>query len=310
MSEFITGAEQTSGAVAGASENKITGESLFERYEAGASIEELNELIRNSSADDESAADEADNTEEGNADEETIVDNTSHSSDANESAAQTKGTSQEDAKRFSQKDLDFIIGKKTSEQARKHSALLDDLAVVLGVDRNKVVEVVRQQRYEQEADRAGIEDKELYAQNKVLEQQNNELMAQRNAEEESRQFLNDVEQQRLELIKSIPDFDMGQAVDNEQFVNMLESLYRNPTTKNNALRLAYQAVYFDDYTQKIAATERAKIISSVKSGQARTIEGAQTQPTAASPKTDINRMTDEQIADIARRVQNGEKISF
>lgn len=309
MSEIITGAEQTSDAFAGTSENKITGECLFEKYEAGASINELNELIKNSPADTEAVVDETNVAQAGNTDKETIDVHTSHNSDANENKTQTE-TSDKDAKRFSQKDLDFIIGKKTSEQARKHSALLDDLAVVLGVDRNKVVEVVRQQRYEQEADRAGIEDKELYAQNKVLERQNNELMAQRNAEEESRQFLNDVEKQRLELIKSIPDFDMGQAVDNEQFVNMLESLYRNPTTKNDALRLAYQAVYFDDYTQKIAATERAKIISSVKSGRERAIEGAQTQKATTVPKVNVSRMSDEQIAEYAERARKGEKISF
>ena len=85
-------------------------------------------------------------------------------------------------KRFSQKDLDYYLGVKTSEDRRRHSALVDDLSSVLGVERSDVPNAVRRLRLEREAEAQGIQDKELYAKKKELEEQNAQLRQAQQAE--------------------------------------------------------------------------------------------------------------------------------
>ena len=307
MEEMHIAAGEQSGAENG--QEEVTGDTLFERYEAGASLEELNDLLENSAEEEEGSHSEED-TGAAESESNGAIQQESQPEGGAQQETARNSSPDEGARKFTQKDVDYIIGKKTGEQARRHAALLDDLAAVLGVDRDKVTQEVRRQRYELEAEEKGISDKELYARSKQMERENAELLSRQREQESSRVFLDEIERQRLKMVSVMPDFDMAKAVENERFVNTLSALYQNPETKDSALELAWRAVYFSEETQKIAAREREKIISAVKSGQARATEGAAAPAAAASSKINVEKMTDEQIAELSQRILNGEKISF
>lgn len=314
MEDFNTGAQTAESADTGAQKEEITGDTLFERFTEGASIDELNSLIADENDSAEETADSADTGEQPggvtNGAEEQNDTQPEGGASLQEEQGQNKNAPEEGAKRFTQRDVDYIIGKKTGEQARRHAALLDDLAVVLGVERDKVAEAVRKQRFEMEAEEAGALDKELYVQKKQSDIELEQLRAQHQAEIENRTFLEEIERQRQELVNASPEFDMSQAVENETFTNMLGMLYRNPATQKEALALAYRAVYFDNALARGAAREREKVIASVKSGYTRAAEGAAQTTGAAAAKVNVDKMSDEQIAEISQRILNGEKISF
>lgn len=341
MEENMTGAENREAVDTGTAEaSPVTGEELFEKYEDGASLDELNAMLTNNgmggAAENQGGGANgapgtpagvlgkrrSDGTEEParNADggqsgarpdeesRETVHAETGETNGDGE-ASEERGTPAKPEKQgervFTQHDVDYLIGRKTSEVTRKHSALLDDLSSILGVDRSNVINEVRRQRLESEADKQGIVDKELYARSRQLEEVNAQLLQTQQTEAVRQQFLGEVERQRQELAKRAPGFDMAAAVRNPQFNNMLGALYQNPETKERAVELAYNAVFFDDVAKRIAQQEKEKVVASVKSGAARVQEGAAAGSPAASARIDMNKLSDSQIDKITQGILEG-----
>lgn len=284
----------------------ISGETLFEQYEGGASVDALNELLATQEEEQREEEQESeasdDATQEQTVSEETVTE---------ENPGETTQEKQTKPPRmFTQRDVDYMIGKKTSELANKHSTLLDDLSALLGISRDEVTNAVRKQRYESEAEAAGVADKDLYARTKQLEQQNEQIKKQMKEQQEKKQFDADIDHQIVELQKKTPEFDMNRCVENRQFSGLVLDLYQNAATREQALELAYRAVYFDDALRQAVSAEREKIITSVRSGQMRVQEGAANGGGGAAARPDVSRMTDEQIADMAQRAANGEQITL
>ena len=316
MEENMTGAENREAVDTGTAEaSPVTGEDLFERYESGASLDELNAMLtdgENNGANEapgdtrETVQLEAGETNGGGEADESgggqgvLTEREERPGDTRETVPEKQGE-----RFFTQRDVDYLIGKKTSEVTRKHSSLLDDLSSILGVDRSNVINEVRRQRLESEAERQGIADTELYAQKRQLEEQNAYLVQTQQAEAMRQQFLGEVERQRQELAKRAPGFDMAEAVRNPQFNSMLGTLYQNPETKGRAVELAYNAVFFDDVRQQIAKREKEKVVASVKSGAARVPEGAAAGSPAASARIDMSKLSDGQIDKITQGLLEG-----
>ena len=295
MEEVNTGAVQETAVDAGAASTPITGEELYEKYENGASIEDLNEML------ERGVSEESDNAE------------TNNSSDV-ESGAEKQEQQVETAtpeepvqkeRMYTQKDFDRVIGRRVGEEQRKQAALLEDLAAVLGVEKDKVAETVRRQRLEAEAEAQGVQDKELYARARQLEQQQAEFQRQQAANAAFQQKIADLQQQG-----KAAGVDIVELSSNDAFVGMVNNLYRDPATRENAVKLAYHAVFFDDVVKQAAEAEREKVISTVKAGQMRVDEGAAGNTAGAASEVDVKKLSDDQIAKIAEQVLNGERITF
>lgn len=318
MDEQMTNAEVTETADIGAEENTgaLSGEELFEKYEAGASIEELNEMLANSDPEEpqEETVETEDDTPPDGAPQENAEQNDTPDTgqEARDGAEESQETVQDEKqeKRFSQKDLDYYLGVKTSEDRRRHSALVDDLSSVLGVERSDVPNAVRRLRLEREAEEQGIQDKELYAKKKELEEQNAQLRQAQQAELANRQFMRDVDRQVAEATKNIPGFNMAEALDNDRFTATLDTLYKSAATRDSAVELAYRATFFDRAVKQVEHQAREQVIASVKSGQTRIDEGAAKAAGGAAARIEISKLNDDQIADIAERVMRGEKITI
>ena len=293
MEEVNTGAVQETAVDAGAASAPITGEELYEKYENGASIEELNGMIERGVP-----------GEQGNAEPE----QPSHEDAVTPEQQAETATPEETAPKermYTQKDFDRVIGRRVGEEQRKQAALLEDLAAVLGVEKDKVAETVRRQRLEAEAEAQGVQDKELYARARQLEQQQAEFQRQQAANAAFQQKIADLQQQG-----KAAGVDIVELSGNDAFVGMVNNLYRDPATRENAVKLAYHAVFFDDVVKQAAEAEREKVISTVKAGQMRVDEGAAGNTAGAASKVDVKKLSDDQIAKIAEQVLNGERITF
>ena len=302
ISAEVTGNE-TGGAV--------SGETLFEQYENGASVDALNELLaQNDSVSGDSPKDIEAGVGEPNTGETELegAENEGNTESRETVHEVTNGKKQE--RTFTQRDVDYMIGKKTSELTRKHSALLDDLSALLEVERDEVTNMVRRQRFEKDAESAGVIDKELYVKYKDAAEQLNKATRQHETEQRQARFYADINSQIAQFQKKVPTFDMNRAVDNEQFSRLLSRLYEDESVRDNALEMAYNAVFFDDMVRQVAQSERDKVISSVRSGQMRISEGAAQNAGGAAVKLNVGKMTDEQIAEMAARALNGEQIEI
>lgn len=295
MDEVQTSALQEDTADAGA----VTGDSLFEQYENGASIDELNAMLETSDAEqEESSHEDAETAEQQESSSQEDASNPEETTTQQDGAVKKERT-------YTQKDFDRVIGRRVGEEQRKQAALLEDLSALLGVERTQVADTIRRQRLEAEAEANGVQDKELYARAKQLEQQQAAMYEQQAAEQAYRSKIADLQQQGQAI-----GADIVQLSENDAFVNMVNSLYRDPATRGNAVQMAYHAVFFNDAVKAAAQAERDKVISSVKAGQMRVSEGAAGKTAGAAVKLDVGKLSDDQIADMVARAQNGEKITF
>lgn len=318
MEEQMQTTPELSGISAEATGNETTGavsgETLFEQYENGASVDELNELLaQKDGVSGETQTDIETRTDGPNGDKKAETESAGEEDNTNENSRETvQGVtnSKKQERTFTQRDVDYMIGKKTRDLTKKHSSLLDDLSILLGISRDEVTNAVRKQRYEAEAEAAGVADKDLYAKNKLLEQQNEQFAQERQEQQKQAQFYQEINRQISNFQKKAPAFDMNKAVENRRFSRLLSNLYDDEITRGDALELAYNAVFFDEAIRQTAQAEREKVISSVRSGQARISEGAANGTAGAAAKIDVNKLTDEQIADLATRAANGEQIRF
>lgn len=318
MEEQMQTTPELSGISAEATGNETTGavsgETLFEQYENGASVDELNELLAQpDGASDKAQTHTQTKADEQNKEQEAKPEDAEQEAQSNADSRETvQGVtnSKKQERTFTQRDVDYMIGKKTRDLTKKHSSLLDDLSILLGISRDEVTNAVRKQRYEAEAEAAGVADKDLYAKNKLLEQQNEQFAQERQEQQKQAQFYQEINRQISNFQKKVPAFDMNKAVENRRFSRLLSNLYDDEITRGDALELAYNAVFFDEAIRQTAQAEREKVISSVRSGQARISEGAANGTAGAAAKIDVNKLTDEQIADLATRAANGEQIQF
>lgn len=287
----------------------ISGEELFGRYEKGASLDELNELIGAGQANTPERVQETNNaptvggTPQSGEKSLNADDGGMDVPNVSEGAQEGAGKAAPAQKLFSQKDVDRFIGQRIGEEQRKRAAFMQDVAHLMGVDVSNVEEAVRRQRLEAEAESQGIEDKELYARARALEEQNERMTRQAAQEEYLSRKLGDLKAQ-----SAAAGVDLVALSDNDAFVAAVNNFYANEATRSAAVQMAYNAVFFNDALQKHIQAEREKIISTVKAGAARMDEGASQGAQGVSSKVDVSKMSDEQIADIANRVMRGEKI--
>ena len=144
---------------------------------------------------------------------------------------------------------------------------------------------------------------------KNLERENAELRKIRQmqiGQQQAQQQLATWYEQADEVKKVYPSFDLKTEAKNPQFLAMLKS--------GVPMEHAYRTMHFDELTQnaaRVAAqTADAQAQARIKSKASRPSENGTSSQSAAIVRNDVSSLTRAERAEIARRVQRGEKIIF
>ena len=113
-------------------------------------------------------------------------------------------------------------------------------------------------------------------------------------------------QDAKELTKDFPDFDLQKETQNPSFAKMLRS--------GVDLKTAYYATHHHEIVKNMVenATREAslKVTDSIRARGVRPTENGMSGQSTAIIKTDVSKLTPRERADIAKRVREGEQISF
>lgn len=159
-----------------------------------------------------------------------------------------------------------------------------------------------------EAEKQGIEPdtlkkiKELEFENENMKRQIERGLMERKLNSTVNSWIKDSK----ELTKTYPDFDLSKEAENKGFLNLLRS--------GVDLKTAYYATHHEDIVKSMVkkASEEAsvKITDSIRARGTRPNENGISNKSTAILKTDVSRLTPKERAEIAKRVMQGEEISF
>ena len=165
--------------------------------------------------------------------------------------------------------------------------------------------------YEQEAFQRGMSVQDL-KQLKALENENRMLKANNQRTAEQQEW--DAIVSQGDATKEVyPDFDLDVEMQNPQFGRLLATMQKSGFP--NAVQTAYEAVHRDEIMggamrYAVAQTEQ-KISNSIQSGLRRPSEnGTRQQSSSTIGNMDPSKLTREQIADIKKRAERGERVIF
>lgn len=199
------------------------------------------------------------------------------------------------------------------DQLNSQKEILNLLGAKYGVDisdLSAVKKAVEEDHtyWEEAAEKEGL-TVEQYKKFKQMEAENSSLRA---AEEERRrltqreQVFAEWNRQAEELKAIYPTFDLSEEMANEAFGRLLGA--------GIDMRTAYEAVNHEKltagamaYTAKTVAKRQA---DAIRSGQARPAENGTSSRAAVEVRADVNKLTNKDMEEIARRVRNGEQIRF
>lgn len=164
------------------------------------------------------------------------------------------------------------------------------------------------QYWEQVAEEHGMTVDQYQAMQK-LERENAELKAIREREIGQARFQQQIDTwyKEADAVKEIyPSFDFKTEAQNPEFINLLRH--------GNSVEHAYKVLHFDELTENAARaaaqTADAQAQARIKSKASRPAENGTSSQSAAIVRNDVASLTRAERAEIARRVQRGEKIVF
>lgn len=162
--------------------------------------------------------------------------------------------------------------------------------------------------WERVAEEHGMTVEQYHAMQK-LERENAELRAIRQREIGQQQFQQQIDKwyQEADKVKELyPSFDFRTEAQNPEFLSLLRS--------GNTVEHAYKVLHFDELTQNAARaaaqTADAQAQARIKQKASRPSENGTSSQSAAIVRNDVSTLTRKERAEIARRVQRGDKISF
>lgn len=206
--------------------------------------------------------------------------------------------------------------KSTKETVDKYNALAPTLEILskkYGVDVNDINALTTaieddDSYFEEEALEKGItvqqlkEIRKMEKENAELKRQMHEQEAQKNA---SKQYSAWMEQ--AEKAKQVyPSFDLSAELQNPRFLDLLRS--------NVDVRTAYEVLHKDEIIPAAMqfAVQKAEqnLTNKIIANGARPTENGINSQSAAQVKSDVSQLSKADLAEIAKRVARGEKISF
>lgn len=162
--------------------------------------------------------------------------------------------------------------------------------------------------YEAEALEKGVSVKVL-KDLKRMESENKQMkeaMENRQRQDQNRKAYEELVRQSDEVKQIYPGFDLRTEMNNPKFGRLIAN--------GVDARTAYEVVHRDEIqpamAQYIAKKAEEKILNHIQSGAKRPAENGASSQSATVVKTDVTKLTKEDRAEIARRVQRGEKIRF
>lgn len=109
--------------------------------------------------------------------------------------------------------------------------------------------------------------------------------------------------QEAEALKAeYPDFDLSTAAQNEQFMDLIKS--------NVPVKAAYELLNIDNIKADIARKAQAQVAQNIQTKQSRPKEAASKGQQGVVIKSDVSKLTAQDRAEIAKRAQRGEIITF
>ena len=206
--------------------------------------------------------------------------------------------------------------KGSKETVDKYNALtptLEILAKKYGVDAsdiealNKAIEE-DDSYFEEEALEKGITVQQLKEIRKI-ERENADLrrqMEEQNRKESANKIYAQWMEQAEQAKSVYPSFDLQVEMQNPQFVNLLRS--------NVDVKTAFEVLHKDEIIpaamQYTAKTVEQKLTNKIIANGARPAENGNSSQSATVVKSDVSQLSKADRAEIIRRVQRGEKISF
>jgi hypothetical protein len=162
--------------------------------------------------------------------------------------------------------------------------------------------------YEEEALEKGVTVEQL-KEIKKMERENADLrrqMQEENAKKKGAQLYAQWMDQAKKAKAVYPSFDLRAEMNNPKFVELLRA--------NIDVRTAYEVVHKDDIIpaamQFTAQAVEQKITNKIRANGARPTENGLASQGAAQVKSDVSQLTKDDLAEVARRVARGERISF
>ena len=282
-------------------EATITGDELFEAYQSGKSIEELQSMFTAHNETEPEVEPEETDTKE--VVEETVAE------EPKEQKPFRLFQTQEEWQEFFDKSFNKRYSNMKVEMAEKEKALNETngiLAELLGVSKENTLEELRKRKYALEAEREGIADPTQYA---ALKNAENKLEEYKRAEEERKQeeeaqkvneSVADIRRQGDELTKKISGFNLDKAMEDVAFRQTVFSLHKAGVP--DSVEKAFKSCFFDEYMKQFA---------SKKEVVARPKEGA-TAPkiqTAVKP-LNVSAMSGADIRKIEKEILAGRYVDF
>ena len=207
--------------------------------------------------------------------------------------------------------------KGTKETVEKYEALtptLEMLAKKYGVDAsdvkalNKAIEE-DDSYYEQEALDKGLSVEQL-KEIRRMERENTELkkqMEEQATKDKANELYNAWLTQSEQLKGIYPSFNLEGELQNPQFLDLLK-------IPGVDVRTAYELVHKDDIIagamQFAVKTAEQKISNKIAANGARPTENGMSSQSAAVVKSDVSALSKQDILEVMRRVQRGDKVSF
>lgn len=162
--------------------------------------------------------------------------------------------------------------------------------------------------FEEEAMEKGISVKQL-KEFKKMEREHAEVV-KKLQEKQTQENANKIMagwMEQAETVKHVyPSFDFKAEMKNPQFVNLLRS--------NIDVKTAYEVLHKDEIIQGAmqftAQTVKEKVAKGIAAQGARPAENGMSSGSTAVVKSDVSKLNKKDLAEIQRRVANGERISF
>ena len=217
-----------------------------------------------------------------------------------------------DQERFQQVfDRRFKEVKGIEEKLSAQQPILDKLMQRYGVNDVKALDKALTEDtayWEAVAEEKGMTVEQYHAMQK-LERENAELRAIRQKQIGQAQFQQQIDSwyQEAARVKEIyPSFDFRKEAQNPEFLKLLKN--------GNSVEHAYKVLHFDELTEnaaRVAArTADAQAQARIRNKAARPAENGTSSQAAAIVRNDVSSLTRAERAEIARRVQRGDKITF
>lgn len=217
-----------------------------------------------------------------------------------------------DQERFQQVfDRRFKQVKAMEAELAEHREVVDMLKSRYGVDdvaKAKKALTEDTEYWERAAEAQGMTVEQYHAM-EALKRENEALHTLQQRQLGQQQFQEQINTwyREAEAVKELyPSFDFKAETQNPEFLSLLKN--------GNSVEHAYKVLHFDELTQnaaRVAAqTADAQAQARIKQKASRPSENGTSSQSAAIVRNDVSSLTRAERAEIARRVQRGEKIVF